>query len=85
MTIEISRSETERLYSCDAISRSGRGVALTDDKDVLEEINRLREDVRQLREVVNVLVNVVIEEDLEEDEDEFSTFVGKDGRFNLHN
>jgi chaperonin cofactor prefoldin len=40
---------------------------LTDDKDVLEEINRLREDVKQLREVVNVLVNVVIEEDLEED------------------
>ncbi|MGB2581765.1 MAG: hypothetical protein WBD03_04755 [Thermoplasmata archaeon] len=58
---------------------------MTDDKDVLEEINRLREDVKQLREVVNVLVNVVIEEDLEEDEDEFSTFVSKDGRFNLHN
>jgi len=58
---------------------------LTDDKDVLEEISRLREDVKQLREIVNVLVNVVIEEDLEEDEDEFPTFGSKDGRFNLHN
>lgn len=58
---------------------------MKDDKNVLEEIDRLREDVRQLREVVNVLVNVVIEEDLEEDEDEFSTFVSKDARFNLHN
>ncbi len=58
---------------------------MTDDKDVLEEIDRLREDVRQLREVVNILVNVVIEEDLDEDEDEFSTFVSKDGKFNLYN
>jgi len=58
---------------------------LTDDKGVMEEIDRLREDVRQLREVVNILVNVVIEEDMEDDEDEFSTFVNKDGRFNLHN
>ncbi|MCJ2532336.1 MAG: hypothetical protein LN411_00180 [Candidatus Thermoplasmatota archaeon] len=58
---------------------------MTDDKGVMEEIDRLREDVRQLREVVNILVNVVIEEDMEDDEDEFSTFVNKDGRFNLHN
>lgn len=67
------------------MSHSGRGGALTEDKDVLEEIDRLREDVRQLREVVNILVNVVIEEDLDEDEDEFSTFVSKDSKFDLYN
>ncbi|UCE92117.1 MAG: hypothetical protein JSV90_03000 [Methanobacteriota archaeon] len=54
-------------------------------QEILDEIDRLREDVRQLREVVNILVNVVIEEDLEEEDEEFSTFVGKDGRFNLYN
>lgn len=54
-------------------------------KDVLEEIDRLREDVRQLREVVNILVNVVMEEDLEEEEEDFSTFANKEGRFNLLN
>lgn len=86
MTIGTSRSDTEKT-----ITRAmrwvtlERGGALTDDKDVLEEIDRLREDVRQLREVVNILVNVVIEEDLDEDEDEFSTFVSKDGKFNLYN
>jgi chaperonin cofactor prefoldin len=61
------------------------GAALADDKDILDEIDRLREDVKQLREVVNILVNVVMEEDLEEEEDEYSTFAGKDGRFNLYN
>ncbi len=39
-----------------------------DDKELLAEIARLREDVRQLREIVNVLVNVVMEEDVEEEE-----------------
>lgn len=58
---------------------------MADDKDILDEIDRLREDVKQLREVVNILVNVVMEEDLEEEEDEYSTFAGKDGRFNLYN
>lgn len=58
---------------------------MTEDKDILDEINRLREDVRQLREVVNILVNVVMEDDLDEDEDEFSTFAQRDGRFNLYN
>lgn len=53
-------------------------------KDILEEIDRLREDLRQLREVVNILVNVMMEEDAEED-DEFSTFVSKEDRFNLYN
>jgi chaperonin cofactor prefoldin len=61
------------------------GAALADDKDILDEIDRLREDVKQLREVVNILVNVVLEEALEDEEDEFSTFAGKDGRFNLYN
>jgi hypothetical protein len=54
-------------------------------EDILDEIDRLREDVRQLREVVNILVNVVMEEDLDEEDEEFSTFVGKEGRFNLYN
>jgi chaperonin cofactor prefoldin len=64
---------------------TGGGNTLTEDKDILDEINRLREDVRQLREVVNILVNVVMEDDLDEDEDEFSTFAQRDGRFNLYN
>ncbi|MDH3364884.1 MAG: hypothetical protein OEM29_02605 [Thermoplasmata archaeon] len=55
------------------------------EKVILEEIDRLREDVKQLREVVNILVNVVMEDDLEEDEEEFSTFATKDSRFNLLN
>lgn len=62
------------------------GVSLKEkEKVILEEIDRLREDVKQLREVVNILVNVVMEDDLEEDEEEFSTFATKDSRFNLLN
>jgi hypothetical protein len=62
------------------------GVSLKGkDEDILQEIDRLREDVKQLREVVNILVNVVMEEDLDEDEEEFSTFTTKDSRFNLLN
>ncbi|UCE44601.1 MAG: hypothetical protein JSU93_04070 [Methanobacteriota archaeon] len=56
-----------------------------DSKDVQEELDRLREDVRQLREVVNILVNVVMEEELTEEEEDFSTYSGKEGRFNLLN
>lgn len=44
---------------------------MTDDRDLLAEIERLREDVKQLREIVNVLVNVVMEEDFEEEDPEF--------------
>ncbi len=55
------------------------------DEDILQEIDRLREDVKQLREVVNILVNVVMEDDLDEDEEEFSTFTTKESRFNLLN
>jgi hypothetical protein len=53
-------------------------------REIIEEIDRLREDVKQLREIVNILVNVVMEEEIEE-EDEFSTFVNKEERFNLYN
>ena len=56
-----------------------------ENKDVLEEIDRLREDVKQLREVVNILVNVVMDDELDEDEEEFSTFTNKETRFNLLN
>ena len=55
------------------------------DKELLAEIARLREDLRQLREIVNVLVNVVMEEDLEEDEPEFPSYPGSDNKFNLYN
>lgn len=55
------------------------------DSELIAEIAKLREDLRQLREVVNVLVNVVMEEELEEEENEFTPFSGNDNRFNIHN
>lgn len=55
------------------------------DKELLAEIARLREDVKQLREIVNVLVNVVMEEDWEEDEAEFPSYPTGDGKFNIYN
>jgi len=56
-----------------------------EDKELLAEIARLREDVRQLREIVNVLVNVVMEEDWEEEEQEFPTYPANENKFNLCN
>lgn len=55
------------------------------DKELLAEIARLREDLRQLREIVNVLVNVVMEEDYEEDDPEFPTYPGPESKFNIYN
>ena len=55
------------------------------DKELLAEIARLREDLRQLREIVNVLVNVVMEEDLEEEEPDFPSYPGTDNKFNIYN
>ena len=55
------------------------------DKELLAEIARLREDVRQLREIVNVLVNVVMEEEVEEEEQEFPSYPGNENRFNIYN
>jgi hypothetical protein len=55
------------------------------EKELLAEIARLREDVRQLREIVNVLVNVVMEEDVEEEEQEFPSYPGNENKFNMYN
>ncbi|HUU07406.1 MAG TPA: hypothetical protein VMW88_03250 [Thermoplasmata archaeon] len=56
------------------------------DKEILEELDRLREDVKQLREVVNVLINVVMEEDLDdEDEQEYPGYLSSEKRFGIYN
>jgi hypothetical protein len=55
------------------------------DKELLTEIARLREDLKQLREIVNVLVNVVMEEDLEDEDPEFPSYPGTDNKFNIYN
>jgi hypothetical protein len=62
----------------------GRRHLTQSDKELLAEIAKLREDLKQLREIVNVLVNVVMEEE-EEEEQEFPPFSGNDSRFNLYN
>lgn len=55
------------------------------DKELVAEIARLREDLKQLREIVNVLVNVVMEEDLEDEETEgLPTYPGTE-KFNIYN
>jgi len=56
-----------------------------DNKELLTELARLREDLKQLQEVVNVLVNVVMEEDLEEEESEWTAARGNENRFNIYN
>ncbi len=58
---------------------------MVDDKELLAEIARLREDLRQLREIVNVLVNVVMEEELEEEDPDFQSPQGPENRFNILN
>jgi hypothetical protein len=55
------------------------------DKELLAEIARLREDLKQLREIVNVLVNVVMEEDLEDEEPDFPSYPGPDNKFTIYN
>ena len=55
------------------------------DKELLAEIARLREDLKQLREIVNVLVNVVMEEDMEEDDSDFPSYPGSENKFNIYN
>ena len=56
------------------------------EKELVAEIARLREDLKQLREIVNVLVNVVMEEDLEDEEDGegFPTYPNPN-KFNIYN
>ena len=55
------------------------------EKELVAEIARLREDLKQLREIVNVLVNVVMEDDLEDEEDEgVPTYLNPD-KFNIYN
>lgn len=55
------------------------------EQELVAEIARLREDLRQLREIVNVLVNVVMEEDVEEEETDFPSYPGGDNKFTLYN
>ena len=56
-----------------------------DEQELVAEIAKLREDLRELREIVSVLVNVVMEDDMEEDEQDFTPFSGTDNKFNLYN
>ncbi len=56
-----------------------------DDKALLAEIARLREDLKQLREIVNVLVNVVMEDDLEDEDSGFEQYPSQDKKFNVYN
>ena len=56
-----------------------------DEQELVAEIAKLREDLMELREIVNVLVNVVMEDDMEEDEQDFTPFSGTDNKFNLYN
>ncbi len=54
--------------------------------ELVAEIARLREDLKQLREIVNVLVNVVMEDDLEEEETEgFPSYPNSENKFNVYN
>lgn len=57
----------------------------SDNAELLDEIKRLREELNQMREIVNVLLNYVMEES-EEDED-YETVVIDDSskRFGLYN
>ena len=54
-------------------------------QELLAEIARLRDDLKQLREIVNVLVNVVMEEDVEEEETDFPSYPGGENKFTLYN
>lgn len=55
------------------------------DKELLAEIARLREDLKQLREIVNVLVNVVMEDDMEEEDPDFPSYPSSENKFNIYN
>jgi len=58
----------------------------TDNTELLSEIKRLREELNQMREIVNVLLNVVMDESEEEEEYEPVYFNDEaKGRFNLYN
>jgi len=56
----------------------------SDTGELIREIKRLREELDQMREIVNLLLNVVMEES---DEDEFEPSVLQDDsekKFNLY-
>lgn len=59
---------------------------LPDNSELLAEIKRLREELNQMREIVNMLLNVVMDES-EEEEDYEPVYFNDDskGRFNLYN
>ncbi len=54
-------------------------------EDLISEINELRNELRQMREIVNMLFNIVVESESDE-EDDYATSVGLGGvdqpRFN---
>jgi hypothetical protein len=78
--------KSQSLYRGIPISCRRRGASDTiDDKELLAEIGRLREDLKQLREIVNVLVTVVMEEEFEEEEQEFPSYPNPENRFNILN
>jgi len=65
---------------------STRGTSLAEgNQELLAEIARLREDLKQLLEVVNILVNVVMEEECEEEEPEFPSYPSSENRFQMYN
>jgi hypothetical protein len=52
-------------------------------EDLIREINELRNEMKQMREVLNVLFSLVVEsDDGDEDDVEYPTFVQDVPRFN---
>jgi hypothetical protein len=52
-------------------------------EDLIREINELRNEMKQMREVLNVLFSLVVEsDDGDEDDIEYPTFVQDVPRFN---
>lgn len=57
-----------------------------DNAELLAEIRRLREELNQMRDIVNMLLSVVMDES--EEEEEYEPVLMNDnsrGRFNLYN
>lgn len=58
----------------------------SDNAELVEEIKRLREELNQMREIVNMLLTVVMDE--QEEEEEYDPIFARDDpgrRLNLYN
>ena len=72
----------KRIYREGLISKQGGMRMSKSNEDLAKEIRELKDELKQMREIVNMLFSIIVES--EEEEDDYIPYPGTNASDNLH-